>query len=345
MIGQIEKSYKIIQSYYQTNLIAFITISHANKETKLKKEKDSHILTLYNLATNEILTEFRFHHKIRNFLLTKNQLTIIFKNNIYLFDLFSFENIDKFSTYTNCNGIVAITSCDSSPYSIIIAYPDEAKGYVRVRDYEKNTSILLFIDDSGISSMAITNAVPYLAVAASTGVVIKIIDYRDGAVVQVLKRGIGEAYINCIVFDNKALLLSATSNKGTVHVWTVERKDDKGRKTFGLEGDENKKRPMKKSRVSVIKNLFFSSNIEELSFASMHLNEKMSVCSFDNTGTGLFVVGQSGMVYYGKIDFVKGGEITIERRFTVKEKRNHINIKNHSHTNKNEEKENSFEVI
>ena len=55
------------------------------------------------------------------------------------------------------------------------------------------------------------------------GVNIKIIAVSTGEVVQLLKRGIGDAFVNQVLFDNKGVMLAATSSKGTVHIWSINQ--------------------------------------------------------------------------------------------------------------------------
>ena len=81
--------------------------------------------------------------------------------------------------------------------------------------------MLVFIDESGISALDITPTM--LAVAAMDGVNIKIIAVSTGEVVQLLKRGIGDAFVNQVLFDNKGVMLAATSSKGTVHIWSINQ--------------------------------------------------------------------------------------------------------------------------
>lgn len=316
-------SIKIIQSYYQTNLFAINTFNTENSPSshlEIKKEKKSHILTLFNMNTNKKYSEFIFHNKIRNVLITKSNLVVIFKTKAYIYDLFSYENIDVFNTYQNPNGIFAITQSEQS-HNIIVAYPDEAKGFVRIKDYRTSSTMLVFIDETGISALDLTQNL--LAVAALDGVNIKIIAVSTGEVVQLLKRGIGDAYVNQVLFDNKGVMLAATSSKGTVHIWSINQinnresvqdtiVDNISSNVFG--------RIVKKNNMTILNKIFFGKiSKEEKSFAQMHLNESMSICAFSENSEKLYVIGISGTLYIGVIDFVDGGEIRIEKKEDIKQ--------------------------
>ena len=272
------------------------------------------------MSTSKKYSEFIFHNKIRNVIITKSNLVVIFKTKAFIYDIFTYENIDVFTTYQNQNGIFAITQSEQS-HHIIVAYPDEAKGFVRIKNYRTASSMLVFIDESGISALDITQTM--LAVAAMDGVNIKIIAVSSGEVVQLLKRGIGDAYINQVLFDNKGVMLAATSSKGTVHIWSINQMNNRESVQETIVDNISSNvfgRIVKKNNMTILNKIFFGKiSKEEKSFAQMHLNENMSICAFSENSEKLYVVGVSGVLYTGGIDFVDGGESRIEKKANIKE--------------------------
>ena len=72
--------------------------------------------------------------------------------------------------------------------------------------------------------------------------------------------------------------------------------------------------------MTILNKIFFGKiSKEEKSFAQMHLNENMSICAFSENSEKLYVVGISGVLYIGVIDFVDGGEMRIEKKKNIKE--------------------------
>ena len=85
--------------------------------------------------------------------------------------LFSnFQNIDSQDTYDNPKGFLnyykGLVAISADKNSTTIAFPDKNKGYVRVKSYEKNTSVVISAHESVIACLSLSYDGSILATAS-----------------------------------------------------------------------------------------------------------------------------------------------------------------------------------
>ena len=61
-----------------------------------------------------------------------------------------------------------------------------------------------------------------LASASEKGTRIRIFNCINGVLLQEFKRGSEKAEINYITFDNLGILVAVTSDRGTIHIWSIK---------------------------------------------------------------------------------------------------------------------------
>lgn len=137
---------------------------------------------------------------------------------IYVFSFQSFKNIDTIDTFENPKGLVGI---NQDPNTTVIAYPDQSKGYVRVKCYDKSVSNFINAHESAISYIALNNDGSILATSSDKGTLIRLFHTHTGKFLQELRRGKDKVDMHFICFEPTSKLLAATSDKGTIHVWSL----------------------------------------------------------------------------------------------------------------------------
>jgi hypothetical protein len=80
-----------------------------------------------------------------------------------VFNFATFENIDIINTHENPKGVVAVNS-DSK--LTVLAYPDETKGYVRVKSYEKAMTALINAHNCPVACISLNNDGTLVATAS-----------------------------------------------------------------------------------------------------------------------------------------------------------------------------------
>lgn len=238
-----------------------------------------------------------------------------------------FQDIDIIDTFENPKGIVAI-SYDTK--KTVLAYPaDKTKGYVRVKCYENSITSLINAHESAISYIALNHDGSLLATASDKGTLIRIFQSDTGLFLQEVRRGKDKAEIQHICFDLSSKLMAATSEKGTIHIWSLasglKKLKEDGAKTEHVpekeEVEEKKKEDdVPQNHMSIFKSLpnfltggFFKS---EWSFAQVRLGEPNAICTFVDSNI-LVAVTPKGNYYKAQIDMKKGGEATMLEKYNI----------------------------
>jgi WD40 repeat protein len=133
--------------------------------------------------------------------------------------MINFQNIDTVDTFENSKGILAITY---DPKINLLAYPDKASGYVKLKNYEKNETILINAHNTKIACLNISKDGRYLSTASEKGRVIRIFAADDGAFLNEFNRGKEIADIYIFSFDHSTNFLSCSASTGTIHIFSLK---------------------------------------------------------------------------------------------------------------------------
>jgi WD40 repeat protein len=159
-----------------------------------------------------------------------------------------------------------------------------------------------------------------IATASDKGTLIRIFKTDDGTFLQELRRGKEKADINSICFHPNSKLVSSSSDRGTIHIWSLgnsmKKLTDAGEinsSTFINEEKEKEKdsiaeADVPKNQTSILSGLpnilggkYFKS---EWSFAQLRIEDNKSVCTFGPNNT-IIVMTSSGKYYQASYDVGK----------------------------------------
>ena len=283
---------------YRTNILALVG-SDNNMNNKRSK------LIIWDDCQKKPLSELKFNQNIMNVKLRKDKIVVVCRDKIYVFNLSNFKNIDIIETGDNSHGIVGISY---EPDQTLLAYPDKERGKVRIKNYEKSSVFYINAHENNIAYIALSYNGSLLATASEQGTLIRIFNTDNGNLLQEVRRGKDKADIKYICFEPNYRFIAATSNKGTIHIWSLANT----LKNLNRIGDnENTIIENKTSGLKWLPHFlggeFFNS---EWSFAQVRITVNRSICCFgaDNT---IIVVSTDGKYYKAQIDLEKGGECKI----------------------------------
>ena len=189
-----------------------------------------------------------------------------------------------------------------------MAYPDKKRGLVRIKNYEKSIVYHISAHENNIAYITLSYDGKLLATASEKGTLIRVFNTENGNILQEIRRGKNKADIKYICFEPNYKFIAATSNKGTIHIWSLANT----LKILNKNTEEETK--IIENKTSGLKWLpnflggeFFNS---EWSFAQVRITDNKSICCFgaDNT---VIVVSTEGKYYKAQIDIEKGGECKI----------------------------------
>ena len=322
----------------RTNLLALIG---GGEFPKFNPKK----IVIWDDFQNKMISEIKFFSNIKNIKLKKDRIFVVFEKNIYIFDLKTLENIEIILTNDNPKGLFAV---NNDPNKTVIVYlgkfdkdTTNHKGSIIIKNYYKEKYIRIIAHKNGVSYISINNDGTLLATSNEKGTTIKIFNCNNGNLLSYFKRGNEKAEINYICFDNLSNYLAVTSDRGTIHIWSLgdvieklkiikeekeeikkidnkeeeENEDEKNDKNdneinenkINIEQDKDEKNEINEvlnSQLPKNKKHIFSHS--ERSFAQIKINSNKSICSFQKNNI-IIVITYEGMYYQAQLDTNNGG--------------------------------------
>ena len=320
---------------YRTNLLALIGGGELPKYNPSK-------LIIWDDKQNNVISEIKFFSNIKNVKLKKNKIFCILENNIYVFDLDTLENTEIIPTRLNPKGLFGINNNEDKT---VIAYLPKLndknilKGSIIIKNYDKGKAREINAHDDLISCISLNNDGTLLATSNEKGIIIRIHSCLNGDLLSQFKRGMEKVEINYICFDNLNNYLAATSDKGTIHIWSLNKVVEnlknirKNGNTLGVgknvinnnenfiksqnDKDNNNNKLCEiiddEQETIEINNLPTNKKTilgkAEKSFARIKLTSN-SICSFQKDNI-IFVATYDGMYYKALLDTKNGGHCKI----------------------------------
>jgi len=283
---------------YRTNILALVGLDNSMNHKRSK-------LIIWDDHQKKPLSELKFNQNIMNVKLRKDKIIVVCRDKIYVFNLSTFKNMDIIETGDNSHGIVGVSY---EPEQTFLAYPDKKKGQVRIKNYEKSSVFFINAHENNIAYITLSYDGSLLATASEQGTLIRIFNTDNGDLLQEVRRGKDKADIKYICFEPNFKFLAASSNKGTIHIWSLANTLKSLNKN--TDNDSNKIEN-KTSGLKWLPNFlggeFFNS---EWSFAQVRITDHRSICCFGSENT-IIVVSTDGKYYKAQIDMEKGGECKI----------------------------------
>lgn len=152
--------------------------------------------------------------------LRKDKVVVVLENRIYVYNFSDLRLIDAIDTYDNPKGLCAISA---DPNVSIMANPDKKKGAIRITNYDKNSNTIIEGHSNTISFMNLNFNGSLLASASDKGTIIRIFSTETGEPIQEVRRGSDKAEIYSLTFDKLSNWLACSSDKGTIHIFSVSK--------------------------------------------------------------------------------------------------------------------------
>jgi len=161
-----------------------------------------------------------------------------------------------------------------------------------------------------------------IATASDKGTLIRIFKTEDGSFLQELRRGKEKAEIYSICFHSTSKFVASSSDRGTIHIWSLKNTIKKLNETGDLnistvttdekdsvrEKESFTQTDIPKNQTSFLSGLpsilggkYFKS---EWSFAQLRIEENKSICTF-GPNNSIIVVTSNGKYYQASFDVGK----------------------------------------
>ncbi|CAM0879742.1 unnamed protein product [Alopecurus aequalis] len=269
--------------------------------------------------------EFSFRSDVRAVKLGQDNIVIVLETKIYVYKLSDLRMLYQIDTLPNPRGLCCLSHHSNTS---VLACPGLRQGHVRVEHFGLNLTKMITAHDSHIACMALTMDGLLLATASMKGTLIRIFNTMDGSLLQEVRRGLDKAEIYSIALSPNVQWLAVSSDKGTVHIFSLKVRvagEDSSPDLRTLEtprmDHQNSSTSMDpliqtntgsnaSSSLSFMKGIlpkYFSS---EWSFAQFHLPEVTRYIVAFGAQNTVMMVGLDGSFYRCIFDQVNGGQMS-----------------------------------
>lgn len=165
--------------------------------------------------------ELSFRSQVKGVKLRRDRVIVVLDTKIYVYNFADLKLVDHIETLANPGGLCALCPYTAEP---VLACPGLQKGHVRVELDDIKKTTLIAAHKTYLACLALNSDGTKLATASETGTLIRIFDTATGAKLQEMRRGADSAVICSICFHPSSEWLAVSSDKGTVHVFSLTRK-------------------------------------------------------------------------------------------------------------------------
>lgn len=200
-----------VEMLYKSNFLALIG---GGKIPKYNNNK----AVIWDDHEKKVISELKFITPVINVKLKKDLIFIICNKRIYVFNFNTYDIMETIDTCDNKKGLIAI---NNAPDFTVIAYPGLKENKVTIHDFKHKKTQSFIAQDDKVSYMAINYDGTLLATSNEKGNIIRIHSCSDGSFLKVFKRGSGKVDYIYICFDNDNNFMAVSSNKGTIHIFSM----------------------------------------------------------------------------------------------------------------------------
>ncbi|TKY61801.1 Autophagy-related protein 18a [Spatholobus suberectus] len=255
--------------------------------------------------------ELSFRAAVRGVRLRRDRIVVVVEQKIFVYNFVDLKLVHQIETVANPKGLCAVSQLSDS---LVLACPGLHKGQIRIEHYAQKKTKLVSAHDSRIACFALTLDGQLLATASTKGTLIRIFDTDHGTLLQEVRRGANAAEIYSLAFSSTAQWLAVSSDKGTVHVFSlkVNSSNPEQEKSQSSSNSDATITPSNSSRSFIkfkgVLPKYFNS---EWSVAQFHLQEGSHyTVAFGLQKNTVIILGMDGSFYRCQFDPGRGGEMT-----------------------------------
>nr|XP_010921799.1 autophagy-related protein 18a [Elaeis guineensis] len=249
--------------------------------------------------------ELSFRSEVRAVRLRRDRIIVVLDHKIFVYNFADLKLVHQIETVPNPKGLCAVSQQQGS---LVLVCPGGQKGQVRVEHYGARRTKFIMAHDSRIACFALSQDGRLIATASTKGTLIRIFSAVDGTLLQEVRRGADRAEIYSLAFSASMQWLAVSSDKGTVHVFSLKV-------NLGLTVND-RPRPAPEpnppaSSLSFIKGVLPKYFNSEWSVAQYRLHEGLQYnVAFGHHKNTIVILGMDGSFYRCQFDPVNGGEMT-----------------------------------
>ncbi|KAL5566043.1 hypothetical protein UlMin_029207 [Ulmus minor] len=254
--------------------------------------------------------ELSFRSEVKGVRLRRDRIVVVLVQKIFVYNFADLKLLHQIETIANPKGLCEVSHV-SGP--VVLVCPGLQKGQIRVEHYGSKRTKFIMAHDSRIACFSLTQDGRLLATASSKGTLVRIFNTLDGSLLQELRRGADRAEIYSLAFSSTAQWLAVSSDKGTVHVFSL-KVDSSGLLANDMTRNAPESNP---SNPSAIPSLAFMKGVlpkyfsSEWSVAQFHLQEGLQhIVAFGHQKNVVVILGMDGSFYRCEFNPENGREMS-----------------------------------
>ncbi|KAK4382854.1 Autophagy-related protein 18a [Sesamum angolense] len=263
-------------------------------------------IVIWDNLVGQFTGELYFGSEVKSVRLRWDRIVAVTMHSVSVYDQKDLELLHEIETGPNPKGL-----CEISPWGrmvLVCLGSDKGEVRVEVEHYGLSTSRLIKAHNSDVACVALSNDGRLLATASTKGTLVRVFDTSDGRLLQELRRGSEEAEIHSLCFSSDAEWLAVSSNKGTIHVFSLDTGSGSSVTDGSQEAEQKNSSFPHLSSFKGILPKYFSS---EWSMAQFRVPEDIKhIIAFGHEMNTVLIIGMNGRFYRCKFDPIGGGEMT-----------------------------------
>ncbi|KVH94445.1 autophagy-related protein 18a-like [Cynara cardunculus var. scolymus] len=292
----------IVEMLFRCNILALVG---GGPEPQYPPNK----VMIWDDHKSRCIGELSFRSEVRGVRLRRDRIIVVLEQKIFVYNFADLKLLHQIETFANPKGLCEVSQGSSN---FVLVSLGLQKGQVRVEHYASKKTKFILAHDSRIACFTLAQDGHMLATASTKGTLIRIFDTHDGTLLQEVRRGADRAEIYSLAFSSTVQWLAVSSDKGTVHVFSLKLTQGNQGVDKAIESsDHSAPVSSSSSSLSFIKGVlpkYFSS---EWSVAQFRLIEgSQYIVAFGHQKNTVVILGMDGSFYRCKFDPASGGEMT-----------------------------------
>ncbi|KAI2503279.1 phosphatidylinositol-3-5-bisphosphate binding protein [Fragilaria crotonensis] len=166
--------------------------------------------------------ELSFRQVVLTVKLRRDAIAVALRDRVYVYHLSDLSLRDKIYTTDNPHGLLSLST---AVQDMVLCCPSVTDGHVRVELYGLRKTVLIEAHDSKLRALALTQDGTQLATASVKGTVIRVFSVANSQLLHEFRRGVERVTMTCLAWSWDHRHVACCSEKGTAHVFAVQRTD------------------------------------------------------------------------------------------------------------------------
>jgi hypothetical protein len=182
----------------------------------------SHRVLIWDDHVHKAIGELSFRQVVLTVKLRRDAIAVALRDRVYVYHLSDLSLRDKIYTTDNPHGLLSLST---AVQDMVMCCPSVTDGHVRVELYGLRKTALIEAHDSKLRALALTQDGTQLATASVKGTVIRIFSVANSQLLKEFRRGVERVTMTCLAWSWDHTHVACCSEKGTAHVFAVEKGD------------------------------------------------------------------------------------------------------------------------